>query len=66
MLEIKCPNCPVCGATPLITFAEGLQAICGSDQCDVLMWDSTMPAAWNLADMGLIDLRAIFPEEKSN
>lgn len=49
MSEILCPRCPICGHSPgeggafLALLTGGTQVFCPNDDCDVLMWDSTLP-----------------------
>lgn len=62
MSDLKCPCCPVCGSEPVALFGGGGQAFCpNSAECNVVMWDATQAAVWNLADMGYVSLKDTIP-----
>ena len=47
------PGCPFCGEPPL--FAIGpTQALCGNDDCTLIMWDPSLSLDENLTDAGVV------------
>ena len=47
--EMKQPTCPLCGSWPEVFLP--VQAFCSNDDCEALLWDTSVSAAANLADI---------------
>jgi hypothetical protein len=56
MAEILTPDCPVCSQPPAIVFGGGSQALCGTDDCPILMWTLTKSLDDNLLDASVAEL----------
>jgi hypothetical protein len=54
--KILTPRCPMCDEPPVITIPGGLQAFCGNDDCNVLMWCPSKDIEGNLRDAGFVNL----------
>lgn len=61
MPEILTPNCPLCGQPPLFAFGP-TQALCGNDNCTLILWDPSVSLEGNLTDAGMVR----FPGEGGN
>jgi len=49
-----CPTCPVCGQPPGLVVSTS-QAMCGNDECGVLMWNLSRPDG-GMDDPQVVDL----------
>lgn len=66
--EILTPNCPACGAPPLmgLMLGDGTQAFCsGGDACPVLLWDPSKTAEENLDGAKFVRLEDNRPKDPS-
>lgn len=49
MADLACPACPVCGSLPeegglaLGMISGGTQIMCPNEDCEVFLWDGTLP-----------------------
>lgn len=60
-VEILCPTCPLCGSTPPWIVPSMAQALCPSDDCDVLMWSPWDTKEANLHDMQPVEVVDLGP-----
>jgi hypothetical protein len=49
-----CPRCPACGGLPVIQFYQ--QAFCGTDACEIWVWNPAKSAVDNLANQGEVTI----------
>lgn len=51
---VQCPTCPGCDTPPGLLLSL-TQAVCEGDRCRVMMWNTTVTAAEQLAEAAYID-----------
>lgn len=51
---ILCPNCPLCGQPPKFVLAGAVQAFCGNDTCDLILWNPSETLDDNLTNAGIV------------
>lgn len=50
------PVCPLCGQPPYRILAGGEQAFCGSDDCQIIIWNANKSIDQNMQDLSFVDL----------
>lgn len=50
--------CPWCGELPYVVMGGGTQAFCANDKCDALIWNPSITAAANLANLHMVQIRS--------
>ena len=49
---LKCPTCPLCGQLPMFVLVGAVQAFCGNDDCDLILWNPSETLDDNLMNAG--------------
>lgn len=56
--KLLCPNCPLCGHPPEFVLAGAVQAFCGNDACDLILWNPSETLDDNLTNAGRATTRS--------